>query len=352
MSSIASNRELQALVAALPAVPEDGSIRAAMLEALLSRLETESPATAQVCATVLASHGDKIAHEVAETLQLRLKPFEGLQPRAAPLDEVDLIVVAVKPPELDACLAVFGVPPDERPRVLGVSGMCGWFAELSSTRILITMAGSAGNVQAAMVMAALRREVRAPVAVLVGMAAGLEGKVEIGDVVVAEHVLEYEFARLTEDGPEYQPRISDVEERLLRSVEIVDRLDPDWTGEARNVVQHASRREEHAPAESDLAGWSPRVHRGVIVAGAKLIEDGSLPKLQHDLHDRIRAAEMEGAGFAVACDEAGVAWMVIRGIADFGNPNRVKGWQFAATVAAALVLRTLITAGLVTPRQP
>jgi nucleoside phosphorylase len=87
--------------------------------------------------------------------------------------------------------------------------------------------------------------------------------------------------------------------------------------------------------------------RGVILAGGKLLEDGSLPKMRKTFHDRTRAAEMEGGGFAAACNEFSWRWMVFRGIADFGEPERVKGWQFPATVAAALVVRYGLLGGVI-----
>jgi nucleoside phosphorylase len=54
---------------------------------------------------------------------------------------------------------------------------------------------------------------------------------------------------------------------------------------------------------------------------------------------------MEGAGFVVACEEAGVTWLVMRGIADMGRPGRSKEWQFVSTVAATTALRLWLQNG-------
>ena len=77
---------------------------------------------------------------------------------------------------------------------------------------------------------------------------------------------------------------------------------------------------------------------GIILAGGKLVEDGTLPKMKKTYHDRVRALEMEG--WICSClQEAELRWLVIRGIADFGKPHRRKTWQFAATYAAAALVR-------------
>jgi nucleoside phosphorylase len=56
---------------------------------------------------------------------------------------------------------------------------------------------------------------------------------------------------------------------------------------------------------------------------------------------------MESAGFAYFCDESQVHWMIIRGIADYGQSRRTKDWQYVATLAAAHVLRAFLMDGLI-----
>jgi nucleoside phosphorylase len=77
----------------------------------------------------------------------------------------------------------------------------------------------------------------------------------------------------------------------------------------------------------------------VILAGGKLLEDGSLPRRADEAHARIMAAEMDGAGFAAACEQQRRPWVVVRGIADYGEPDRRKHWQYPATFVAARYVR-------------
>jgi nucleoside phosphorylase len=200
-----------------------------------------------------------------------------------------------------------------------------------------------------MVMSSLRDEVSTKAAVLVGMAAGVPDKTSLGDVVVAETVYEYEFARMGKSGPSFAPRPYPVEDKFIRDIELFPGLFRQWTTDCRDVVRESERAEFAGSKlkKKDLESWYPELMRGVILAGGKLLEDGSLPKMRKTFHDRTRAAEMEGGGFAAACNEFSWRWMVFRGIADFGEPERVKGWQFPATVAAALVVRYGLLGGVI-----
>jgi nucleoside phosphorylase len=61
-------------------------------------------------------------------------------------------------------------------------------------------------------------------------------------------------------------------------------------------------------------------------------------------HDRVRAAEMEGSGFASICDEYAIPWLVFRGISDFGDPDKPDSdiWRTTAVLAAATAAHTFI----------
>lgn len=256
-------------------------------------------------------------------------------------------MLSVKPVELRACLAAFDVPNDSVPVVFGRSGLCGWVASRDGVRYAIAMVGAAGNVEAAVVMGALTEAVRPKAAVLVGMAAGVRGEVKLGDIVVGEAVLAYEFARATADGIVYAAKPYSVPDRRIRDAELLPFRLANWT---RNVVARAQGSPMVAEWPLDevesLEDWVPSVKRGVVLAGSKLIEDASLPDLARIVNGRARVAEMEGAGFAAACDEVAVPWLVVRGVADYGEPERRKHWQFPATFAAAHYLRSANTIGL------
>jgi nucleoside phosphorylase len=78
---------------------------------------------------------------------------------------------------------------------------------------------------------------------------------------------------------------------------------------------------------------------GLVQAGDRLKRDGSLPQTWRTSHDKLYAVEMEGGGFAQACESDDHEWMVFRGISDFGDPEKRDKKQAVAAVAAAALVR-------------
>jgi adenosylhomocysteine nucleosidase len=318
-----------------------------LVEDLLSRLRSDAPGVAQIVASVLRSLGNETGRELGEQLAGQLGHYDGGTLLPTTRREVDVVILAVKPVELTACLAAFEVPEDSMPSTLGTSGLCAWFADRDGLRYAIAMVGTAGNVESALVLGGLRETLSTSCAVLVGMAAGVRGDVNLGDVVVAEQVVAYEFARMVEGGAIYQPRFYNVQERRIRNATQIHRVRPNWSEGVRVGASHLSTLDLWPEDEEErLDSWLPHVHRAAILAGGRLIEDGSLPAFARDIHGRARAAEMEGAGFAAACDEASWPWFVVRGIADYGEPRRRKHWQLPATYGAAKYVRDALASGL------
>lgn len=68
--------------------------------------------------------------------------------------------------------------------------------------------------------------------------------------------------------------------------------------------------------------------------------------MRNEHHDRVRAIDMESAGFAAACDEQRLPWLVVRGIADAVDEDRDDAWQFGSTFVAARYVRDGLKVGV------
>jgi nucleoside phosphorylase len=99
------------------------------------------------------------------------------------------------------------------------------------------------------------------------------------------------------------------------------------------------------------AEWKSTYHSGVILAGEKLIADGSLDEKRKEFHDRIRAAEMEGAGFARLCKEHDIPFLIFRGVSDYGTPEKDNLWQATSALAAATAVRVFLEKGYRKPEK-
>jgi nucleoside phosphorylase len=278
-----------------------------------------------------------------------LKPFvsEAVKKRlqykkpnlAAPRERVDVAFVTIKQPELIATKIAMKINPTEEEKK-NVNGLRFWETSIQCVgaeqelKATLTMVGEAGNVSCAAACARLFNAYDVGLCILVGIGAGLKGKVAIGDCVAAELVLDYEYSRLEPSGPKKRPRPFPLDIRISRDLQYYSPVRRGWRERFAECFETLARDPyEKVPAEAN--GWLPNYQTGVVLAGEKLIADGRLPEMQEEYHERTRAAEMESVGFARLCQEYDVPWLVFRGISDYGDPDKHKLWQTTSALSAA-----------------
>jgi nucleoside phosphorylase len=264
-----------------------------------------------------------------------------------------VLLIVPKPLERKACAAVFdaeGVeakPFDSHVRYRRFE----LHESTPSTTITMVCIQEAGNLRAARVVRDYIMAFGRPdVAVLCGMAMGITDKVALGDVVVPRQVIDYQPRRVTPAGDQlrfetYRLRdtvANDVAETADTNAADVEALFRETV--ARMAVHMPFPADVLPPADDQRKPFVPRIRAGALLAGEELVEDGSGPE-RAQMHDRIYALDMEGAGFASECEAIRLDWLIVRGIADTGEPGREKTWQAAATVAAAAFVKTFLHSG-------
>src|ERR1017187_2038872 len=252
----------------------------------------------------------------------------------------DVAFVTVIEKELFAAKLALGIRLDSR-EDHNMNGLRIWKAQLrtangeKSISIILTMIGEARNVPCAVACGRLFNMYHVGTAILVGIAAGLKGKVGLGDVVAAEDaVLDYEGQRLEEEGVKERPTVYRLGIAIKRDLEHYQPVRTKWHNNFVASLPHL-RKSQDLPRLSN--NWKPIYHTGVILAGEKLIANKSLPSMQKKYHEKVRAAEQEGSGFARTCEEYSIPWLVFRGISDFGDRHKqsMQKWQPLAALSAA-----------------
>jgi nucleoside phosphorylase len=336
--------EIAALCAALDGWRDEEG-RELVVESLLDVLVEFAPQVAQIAGTLLAAQADPSAQEWGRTIREMVEVYEGgLMSQSKELS-VDVLILTIKWTELQACLAAFGVDPGDSSTEVADDEV--WTVSFNDVSYAIAFVSMAGNVESSIRVGELWSLIDFRAAILVGMAAGVKREVKLGDIVVSESVIAYEFQRMTTNGPVFAPRSYRPPIRRIRRVKTMAQIEPGWSQRVIGEILTCPQFKGIDKTEREKLDLSTplEIHTGGILAGGKLIEDGTLPDMREELDDRVLAAEMEGAGFAVMCGERNIKWLVIRGVADYGERNRRKSWQFPATYAAAAFVRDAIPNG-------
>ena len=198
--------------------------------------------------------------------------------------------------------------------------------------VVVTLLLDMGNDEAATATTRLLQRWQPANLFMVGIAGGVRGKVELGDVVVAKFVFYYESAKLTATGEQHRPEQFPTD-TLLRSRAYL-----------YEATEWKSRIAVARPGSSQVESTLPNVHFEPIASGEKVIADlEMLPQLLKAC-PKLAAVAMEGAGVARAArsHNAPPRFVEVRGICDFADPDKNDDWHgYAANAAAAFTIGLL-----------
>lgn len=184
--------------------------------------------------------------------------------------------------------------------------------ELDAQRVVLAATGM-GKVNAGLVATLLADRFRCHAIIFTGVAGGLDPELRIGDIVIADRVVQHDFGliqdqRLRPYQPGYVPFINPIE-RLGYPVEL----------ELLDRVKH--RLADFAlPALSTAAGGGrpPRINYGTILTGDQYLHcEHTRTRLHNDFGGL--AIEMEGGALAQICESFAIPWLVIRALSDLAG---------------------------------
>ena len=273
-----------------------------------------------------------------------------------PKPRADMAIMTVKKPELYAAKIALDIELKDDPNKI-IRGYRYWKRILTSKvrdeplNIVLTMVGRDRRVNCANACRTLFENFEVGLCVLMGIAAGPEKKVDLGDVVVAKSVWDYEPMRLEIKQHRKRTETFNINRELGLDIEYYDPNDKGWPLFFRKKLEILKKKQNQIPKEID-ENWTPNFHSNIILSGEELVANNSLEKKRSEYHEGMRALEMEASGFASTCEECGVLWLVFRGISDFGNPKTKdqkdpvtksrKVWQKTAALSAATALINFI----------
>jgi adenosylhomocysteine nucleosidase len=205
----------------------------------------------------------------------------------------------------------------------------------------VVLAGAGmGKVNAAVVTTLLAERHHCRVVVLSGVAGGLDPSLHIGDVVIADRVIQHDVGRIENDALQ---RYQAGHVSFINPTDALGySMDAGLLATIRRTLDGLA-----LPALPRAAGGRdrpPRIAYGTILTGDQYVHcEATRQRLAGELDGL--AVEMEGGAVAQVCENFGVPWVVIRALSDLaGRDSSLDFGAFAHGVAAisAQLVRALV----------
>ena len=199
-----------------------------------------------------------------------------------------------------------------------------------------------GKVAAAATAVTLIREFNVERLLFTGLAGGVAGHVNVGDVVVGSALLQHDL-----DASPLFPRHEIP--LLARSRIPADAVLSSGLEHAARLYLEEDWPRDISPATRDAFRLSaPRVHVGLIVSGDQFMNcAAAVQALRSELPDAL-CVEMEGAAVAQVCHEYGARFAIVRTVSDRADDDASHDFSgFLAAVAShysAGILRRVLDA--------
>ena len=198
-------------------------------------------------------------------------------------------------------------------------------------RIVVTTLPSMGNVSAAIAVTDTITLWKPRFLLMVGIAGGVpQDDLDLGDVVVADQVVGYDYGKVTEQEVKPRDRVFPASAMLL------DRIRNFWDERWREQIGVERPQNAKRPQSKHFVG--------PIASGDKIIASTQFREQLLRRWPKLIAVETESEGVYAAAFERPeiVQTLVIRGICDMADERKSDEWQeYAANAAAAFVVNFL-----------
>lgn len=273
-----------------------------------------------------------------ERIQSKIRHITRTKYETAKDNLVDVaIVCALRDPELDALLALPWTWTQEdvagdatiyhKAEFLRKNGTTG--------KLVACNAPNMGMSSAAILAVKVALHYRPKCLVMIGICAGSEGKVSLGDIIVANPTWDYGSGKFSIkdgkrvfEGAQYQMPLT------TRVRGIAERLQSDHS--SLNIIK------ESFPGQRP--NTSLKFHIGPLASGSAVVADDETFREIKEQHRKLLGIDMEAYGVMLAGEELPFTTetLVIKGVSDFANAKKDDNLRYYASYVSAQALRFML----------
>lgn len=264
---------------------------------------------------------------------------------------IDVGIITIIPTEIESLFEIMNISEQNLVKINSpflyykskvFSEQCG--REISLVISFIN--GDAGNVEASICTTHFLQNWHPKLMCMVGISAGIEGKVKIGDVVIPSKIIDR--TKKVYKAGRYIPRTENynrtrIIEQMLKRYKITSE---DFFLECNKyILADIKRAELVAQANGiDKSVYSRELTLvdGSIASEDTLIRDSEFfVPITENVDEKCRGAEMEAVGFVKACrtEKEDFPWIIFRGISDMGDVKKSDDFQALAAKSACVALK-------------
>lgn len=259
----------------------------------------------------------------------------------------DAVIICALAKEHLAILQTFGVKIDSRPDFL-IDGHKCYSANLKldlggSLTVLLTCVNAPRNVKMAILTTKLIDKFNPTLAFLCGITAGRPTVTNICDVIISGVVADIAGGKSYPDG-QLQRRDEWFRSSgsLAKIVDYFPKNESRWQEQVRQALNSADQASSTGfISAARRVKMALSIHKFRYATDEFLKRDGDWVTLEV-IDDRIGAYEMESSGFAQACDEGHVEWLIFKACADFGNNKKNDKSQQTAAFVSGFALKSFL----------
>ncbi|WP_419173415.1 response regulator [Halobacteriovorax sp.] len=168
--------------------------------------------------------------------------------------------------------------------------------------------------------------------VMVGICAGVKGKVDLGDIVVAECVWDWSAGKIVEDKENSTEKFLPEPHQISLSRNLKNKIKLYASNEANLTSIYKDW-------EGERGSTPPKVHLAPMACGSQVVANQSIIDKVLEGNRKMLALEMESYGFMNACESMEIDSFVAKSVCDYADSEKNDAvHNYAAYTSAKFVI--------------